>query len=104
MTKGGQRVQKYDNGRNGFNPLESNLHKYDPLIISLIIQMIEVDNFWQQKIFESVLTDLQRMWNERIHKQEAVSMYCTENCKIDNEMDGVEVNDLCSESKTKNGE
>ena len=31
-------------------------------------------------------------------------MYCTENRKIDDKMDGVEVIDLCSESQTKNGE
>ena len=31
-------------------------------------------------------------------------MYCTENCKIDNKMDGEEVIDLCSASWTKNGE
>ena len=66
--------------------------------------MIEADNFWHQKTFESILTDLQRMWNEGIHEQEDISMYCTENSKIDNEMDRVEVIDLCSESKTKNGE
>ena len=29
----------------GLTPLESNLHKYDRVIISLIIQMIEMDNF-----------------------------------------------------------
>ena len=44
----------------GLTPLESNLHKYDPVIISQIMQMIEVDNFWHQKTFEAVLTDLQR--------------------------------------------
>ena len=41
-------------------PLESNLHKYDPVIILQIIQMIETDVFWHQKTFKSVLTDL---WN-----------------------------------------
>ena len=85
-------------------PLESNLHKYDPVIISLIIQMDEMDNFWHQKTFESVLTDLQKMWNEGIHKQEDASMYCTENGEIDNEMDRVEVIDLCSVSQNKNSE
>ena len=29
----------------GLTPLELNLHKYDLVIISLIMQMIEVDNF-----------------------------------------------------------
>ena len=31
-------------------------------------------------------------------------MYCTENSEIDNEMDGVEVIDLCSVSRTENNE
>ena len=85
-------------------PLESTLHKYDPVIISLIIQMIEMDVFWHLKTFESVLIDLQKMWKEGIHEQENASMYCTENCEIDNEMDGVEVIDLCSVSQTTNDE
>ena len=54
-------------------PLESNLHKYDPVIIFQIIQMIEVDNYWHQK------TNLWRMWNERINKHKDASMYCNEN-------------------------
>ena len=60
-------------------PLESNLHKYDLVIISQIIQMIETDIFWHQKPFESVLTDLLKMWKEGIHELENASMYCTEN-------------------------
>ena len=75
-------------------PLESNLHKYDPVILSQIIQMIETDVFWHQKTFESVLSNLRKMWME--------AMYCTNKAKNDNEMDGVEVVDLCSVSQTKN--
>ena len=48
----------------GLTPLESNLHKYDPVIISQIMQMIEADNFWHLKTFEAVLTNLQRRWDE----------------------------------------
>ena len=66
--------------------------------------MIETDVFWHQKTFESVLTDLWKIWKEGIHKQEDASMYCTENYEFDNEMDGVEVIDLCSVSETKNDE
>ena len=88
----------------GLTPLESNLHKYDLEIISQIMQMIEADNFWHQKTFDAVLTDIQRRWDERIHEQKDVSMHCTENSEIDDKMDGVEVIDLCSESTTKNGE
>ena len=47
-------------------PLESNLHKYDPMIISQIINTIETDNFWHRKTFESVMSDLQNMWTEGI--------------------------------------
>ena len=85
-------------------PLESNLHKYDLVIISQIIQMIETDVFWHQKTFESVLTDLWKMWKEGIHELENASMYCTENDEIDNDMDGVEVIDLCSVSQAENNE
>ena len=85
-------------------PLESNLNKYDLVIVSLIIQMIEMDNFWCQKTFKSILTDLQKMWNEGIHEQEDTSMHCTQNGEINNEMDRVEVIDLCSASQMKNRE
>ena len=47
-------------------PLESNLHKYDPVIISQIIYMIQADNFWHRKMFESVMSDLWNMWTEGI--------------------------------------
>ena len=45
-------------------PLESNLHKYNLVIISQIINMIESDNFWHCKTFESVMSDLRNMWME----------------------------------------
>ena len=44
------------------------------------------------------------MWNEGIHEQEDMSMYCRGNSEINNEMDGVEVIDLCSVSQTKTSE
>ena len=83
-------------------PLESNLHKYDPVIISQIIKMIETDIFWHHKTFESVLSNLRNMWMEAIHELENTSMYCTNNTENDNEMDRVEVIDLFSVSQTKN--
>ena len=48
----------------GLIPLESNLHKNDLVVISQIMKMIEVDNFWHLKTFEAVLTDLQRRWDK----------------------------------------
>ena len=42
-------------------PLESNLHKFHLVIISQIINMIELDNFWHRKTFKSVMSDLQNM-------------------------------------------
>ena len=67
-------VNKYRNmTMEGMNliPLESNLHKYDPVIISQIINMIEADNFWHRKTFESVMSDLWNMWMEGIRKLES---------------------------------
>ena len=85
----------------GLTPLESNLHKNDPVVISQIVQMIELDNFWHLKTSEAVLTDLQRRWDEGIHKQKDLSIHCTENSEINNEMDGVGVTPLCSKNHTK---
>ena len=83
-------------------PLESNLHKYDPVIISQIINMIETDNFWHRKTFESVMSDLLNMWTEGIRELENTHMHCTNNDENNNEMDGVEVINLCSVSQSKN--
>ena len=82
----------------GLPPLELNLHKYDPVVISQIMQMIEADNFWHLKTSEVVLIDLRRRWDERIHKQKDVSTHCMKNSEINNVMDRVEVIDLCSVS------
>ena len=83
-------------------PLESNLHKYDPVVISQIINMIEMDNFWHHKTFESVMNNLWNMWTEGIQELENRHMHCTNNDKNNNEIDGVEVIDLCSVSQSKN--
>ena len=83
-------------------PLESNLHKYDPVIISQIINMIETDNFWHRETFESVMSDLQNMWTEGIRELENTHMHCTNNDEINNEMDGLEVINLCSVNQSKN--
>ena len=83
-------------------PLESNLHKFHPVIISQIINMIEPDNFWHHKTFESVMSDLWNMWAEGIQELENAHMYCTNDDENNNEMDGVEVIDLCSVSQSKN--
>ena len=66
--------------------------------------MIEVDNFWHLKTFEAVLTDLQRRWDEVIHEQKDMSIHCTENSEKNDEMDGIEVIDLCSKTQTKTSE
>ena len=86
----------------GLIPLESNLHKYNLVIISQIINMIESDNFWHRKTFESVMSDLWNMWTEGIRELENVHMHCTNNDENSNEMDGVEVIDLCSFSQSNN--
>ena len=88
----------------GLTPLESNLHKNYLVVISQIMQMIEADNFWHLKTFEAVLTDVRRKWDKQIHEQKDMSMRCTEHSEINDEMDGIEVIDLCSEKQTKNSE
>ena len=83
-------------------PLESNLHKFHLVIISQIINMIKSDNFWHRKTFKSVMSDLRNMWTEGIQELENSRMFCTNNDENNNEMDGVEVIDLCSVSQSKN--
>ena len=60
-------------------PLESNLYKFNLVIISEIISMIESDNFWHRKTFESVMSDLRNMWAEGIREFENAQMHCTNN-------------------------
>ena len=82
--------------------LESNLHRYHPVIISQIINMIESDNFCHHKTFESVKSDLRNMWSEGIQELENACMRCTDDDENNNEMDGIEVIDLCSVSRCRN--
>ena len=83
-------------------PLESNLHQYHPVIISQIINMIELDNFCHHKTFESVKSNLRNMWSEGIQELENARTRCTDDDKNNNEMDGIEVIDLCSVSQCRN--
>ena len=83
-------------------PSESNLHKFHLVIISQIINMIKSDNFCYRRTFESVMSDLRNMQTEGIQELENSRMYCTNNDENNNEMDGVEVIDLCSVSQSKN--
>ena len=82
-------------------PLESNLHQNHPVIISQIINMIKSDNFWHRKTFESVMSNLQNMWSEGIQELENMHMHCTNDDENNNEMDGIEVIDLCSVSRCR---
>ena len=82
--------------------LESNLHRYHPVIISQIINMIEADNFCHHQTFESVKRDLQNMWSEGIQELENARSHCTNNDKNNNEMEEIEVIDLCSVSRCEN--
>ena len=83
-------------------PLESNLHRYHPVIISQIINMIESDNFCHYQTFESVKSNLRNMWSEGIQELENARMRCTDDDENNNEMDGIEVIDLCSVSRCRN--
>ena len=77
-------------------PVESNLHKYSLVIISQIINMIELDNLLHCKTFESVMSNLRNMWMEGIRELENSHIHYTNNDENINEMDGVDVIDLCS--------
>ena len=83
-------------------PLESNLHQYHPVIISQIINMIESDNFCHHKTFESVKSNLWNMWTEGIQELENACTCCTDDDENNNEMDRIEVIDLCSVSQCGN--
>ena len=83
-------------------PLESNLHQYHLVTISQIINMIESDNFWHRKTFESVMSNLWNMWLEGIQELENARMHCTDDDENNNEMDGIEMIDLCSISQCRN--
>ena len=83
-------------------PLESNLHQYHPVIISQIINMIESDNFCHHKTFEPVKSNLQNMWSEGIQELENACTRCTDDDENNNEMDEIEVIDLCSVSRCGN--
>ena len=72
-------------------PLESNLHQNHPVIISQIINMIESDNFWHHKTFESVMSNLRNMWLEGIQELENARMHCTNDDESNNAMDGIEL-------------
>ena len=80
-------------------PLESNIDRYHPVIISQIINMIESDYFCHYKTFDSVKSDLRNKWSERIQELENAHMGCTNDDENNNEMDGIEVIDLCSVSR-----
>ena len=83
-------------------PLESNLHRYHLVIISQIINMTESDNFCHHQTFESVKSDLRNMWSEGIQELENARIHCTDGDENNNDMDGIEVIDLCSVSRCGN--
>ena len=64
--------------------------------------MIESDNFCHHKTFESVKSNLRNMWLEGIQELENVHTRCTEDDENNNEMDEIEVIDLCSVSQCGN--
>ena len=82
--------------------LESNLHRSHPVIISQIINMIEADNFCHYQTFESVKSDLRNMWSEGIQELENTRNHCTNDDENNNEMEAIEVIDLCSVSRCEN--
>ena len=64
--------------------------------------MIESDNFCHHQTFESVKSDLRNMWSEGIQELENARIHRTDGDENNNEMDGIEVIDLCSVSRCGN--
>ena len=64
--------------------------------------MIESDNFCHHQTFESDKSDLRNMWSEGIQELENARIHCTDGDENNNEMDGIEVIDLCSISQCGN--
>ena len=62
--------------------------------------MIDVDIFWHQKTFGSVLAKLWRNHDKQVNEQENKTKYCKEKAQIHKEKDKKEVIDLCGESQT----
>ena len=89
---------------NDLTPLESYSYKSDLVVISHIIHMIEVDNFWHHRTFEAVLANFQRSCDEEIHEQENMALHSTENDKSNGKLDEKDVINLCSESRTTTSE
>ena len=83
-------------------PLQSNLHQYHLVIISQIINMTEWDNFCHHNTFYSVKSNLRNMWLEGIQELEDALSRCTDDDENNNEMDEIEVIDLCSVSQCGN--
>ena len=48
------------------------------------------------------MSDLRNMWTEGMRELENTHLHCTNNDENNNEMDGVEVIDLCTVSHSKN--
>ena len=64
--------------------------------------MIEADIFYHYQTFESVKSDLRNMWSEGIQELENARNHCTNDDENNNEMEGIEVIDLCSVSRCEN--
>ena len=64
--------------------------------------MIESDNFCHHQTFESVKSDLRNMWSEGIQELENARIHSTDGDENNNDMDGIEVIDLCSVSRYGN--
>ena len=98
-----ERMFLYARAVHSNHSIQYHMHQImEPVIISQIINMIESDNFCHHKTFESVKSDLRNMWSEGIQELENARTRCTDDDENNNEMDGIEVIDLCSVSRCRN--
>ena len=88
-----------EEGRDLIN-IESNLFKSDPVVISHILHMMDMDIFWHQKTFGVVLAEVWRNCEKQVNEQENKTKYCKEKTQIHEEKNKKEVVDPCGESQT----
>ena len=44
-------------------PLESDMHRRDPVIIQHTMQMIDTDIHWHEQTFRDIIMELRKLWN-----------------------------------------
>ena len=65
-------------------PLESNLHRSDPVIIQHMMQMIDTNIHWHEQTFRDIIMELWKLWSGETQTKASIetrktAMMCWEN-------------------------